>query len=468
MASAPPRPSSRISTIALPFSRRTRDVDLSGVGVMGDVRECFGDDEVRGRLDMRREPLAVGADADRDRRAAGERLDRGAESLVDEHGWMDAPCQVAQLPQGLAQLLLGFGDELGGLAVGDAGADELECETDAEQPLLSAVVEVAFEPATFVVSGADDARAGGAQLFELGTQLGVQAFVLEREPRGRPGCFEQRLLVGQVRVVHDRGELIADQGHRSAGRLGDLDLAPLLVDPGAAVGEPECELERRVADRSCERVADAAGLDVPELDDEVADGAASAPREEDADRESNRDATPDGAIEPEQCLLPACEPEEVGGRAGDELRAPEDGGESERPERPSHPRRGAPDAPHDEQHEDRAEDDEERREALPDRSEPVDLTDEQERRDMRRAVGAAARVRPDEQRQRPQQARRRRSRPLRPCRRGRRCGRSGRRAPCARTRPREQDQRQPDRRDRAASRERGRSCPRGTRRSPRR
>ena len=61
-----------------------------------------------------------------------------------------------------------------GAAVCEPAAGELEREPDPEQALLGAVVEVALEPPSLVVAGLDDAGAGGADLGELGAQLGLE------------------------------------------------------------------------------------------------------------------------------------------------------------------------------------------------------------------------------------------------------------------------------------------------------
>ena len=63
----------------------------------------------------------------------------------------------------------------GGATVGELSAGELEREPDPEQVLLGAVVEVALEPASLVVACFDDAGAGGADLGELGAELGLEA-----------------------------------------------------------------------------------------------------------------------------------------------------------------------------------------------------------------------------------------------------------------------------------------------------
>ena len=65
-----------------------------------------------------------------------------------------------------------------------------------------------------------------------------------------------------------------------AGR--QVERLALLVDPGVAIGKPEPDLERRVADGPGERVAHLPRLDVVQLHDEVAHVAARAMDEEEA------------------------------------------------------------------------------------------------------------------------------------------------------------------------------------------
>ena len=90
---------------------------------------------------------------------------------------MDAAGERAQLGERVDGFGVGLGEQLveGGAAVGELAAGELEREPDPEQVLLGAVVEVALEPAALGVAGFDDAGAGGADLGELGAQLGLEA-----------------------------------------------------------------------------------------------------------------------------------------------------------------------------------------------------------------------------------------------------------------------------------------------------
>ena len=60
----------------------------------------------------------------------------------------------------------------------------------------------------------DDARTRGAQLLESRSHFGLQALVLEREPRGRGNLIEQLLVDEQTGCVseHRHRAAVADQG----------------------------------------------------------------------------------------------------------------------------------------------------------------------------------------------------------------------------------------------------------------
>ena len=67
-------------------------------------------------------------------------------------------------------------------------------------------MQVALDPPALGLRRLDDPRARRAQLLEPGAQLGLQALVLQREPgRGARGGDELGL-VGQRRVVDERGD----------------------------------------------------------------------------------------------------------------------------------------------------------------------------------------------------------------------------------------------------------------------
>src|SRR5258708_36887855 len=79
--SAPPSPSSRIRRCRLAPSASTRTSYLGGLCVFGRVGEGFGDDVVGGHFDRAGQPsMNTNVELDRDRRAAGQRLERGAPS----------------------------------------------------------------------------------------------------------------------------------------------------------------------------------------------------------------------------------------------------------------------------------------------------------------------------------------------------------------------------------------------------
>ena len=160
--------------------------------------------------------------------------------------------ELPQLLQGRLRLVGRLGEQRSGgrVAVGlGLGAGEPEVVGEGQQALLGAVVQVAFQPAAFAVAGLDDADAGGAQLVELGERLGLQPFVLQRQP---DGGAELTLQVGQRRGVGDNRDpaAVANQGgDRAAGcgdRLGDRPAGGVHIVLG--VGQPVGDLELGIAD----------------------------------------------------------------------------------------------------------------------------------------------------------------------------------------------------------------------------
>ena len=173
-----------------------------------------------------------------------------------------------------------------------SSAGELEREPDPEQVLLGAVVEVALEPASLVVAGFDDAGAGGADLGELGAQLGLEARVLERERRGGADRLDELGVVEQRGVVDERGEpvaLVLEHRDGAAGLLGEDELASVGVDVASRLGEPEGELERGVAERARDRVPHLARLPRgAELDHQPGDPRPVHPRPQQTHEERDR------------------------------------------------------------------------------------------------------------------------------------------------------------------------------------
>ena len=242
--------------------------------VLGDVRQRLGDHEVDGRLDLGR------AGAPRSRRPRRGRARarpacarrRRAPGRSAPPGGCRARARAARRAPPAARLRPRR-------AARPLGRPRRPCAVrrswsaipDAEQALLCAVVEVALEPAALLVAGLHDPRARLPQLGELRAQLGLKPLVLEREPRSRAGRLEQRRLVEQHRVVDDRGEVVAHEVTARSRPRRERDVSAVLVDPDAPLGQPQRQLEGRVADapgRARRRTPPGPPL---ELDDEVAD-----------------------------------------------------------------------------------------------------------------------------------------------------------------------------------------------------
>ena len=58
--------------------------------------------------------------------------------------------------------------------------------------MLGSVVQVAFEPLALGIRGLDDTAARTPQLLEASTKIGLQPFVLERDPRRPEYLFTVR------------------------------------------------------------------------------------------------------------------------------------------------------------------------------------------------------------------------------------------------------------------------------------
>ena len=125
--------------------------------VLRDVRERLGDDEVHGRLDMRREAPGGRAHLDGNRRALGQRSYSRVEALVGEDRGVDAASELAKLAQCALCLRLCLVHEGCRLLVSvHSRPEQPKSHADPEQALLRSVVEISLEPSTLVVSRAHD------------------------------------------------------------------------------------------------------------------------------------------------------------------------------------------------------------------------------------------------------------------------------------------------------------------------
>ena len=164
------------------------DVDAHpvGAGVAGRVRQRLADDEVRGRLHRRREaPRGKRADLKVQCGPPGQVGDGRREAVAGQAVRVDPAGQVAQLDgrpvEGGDRRVERIGGPLGvrRQVPPRPGQDQ----TQRNQPLLGAVVQVAFQPVTLVHGGLDHPAPGGAQL-PLGVAALGEVAQVRREHRG--------------------------------------------------------------------------------------------------------------------------------------------------------------------------------------------------------------------------------------------------------------------------------------------
>ena len=125
---------------------------------------------------------------------------------------MDAPGELAQLARARRQLvgrLVQRGRRAPRGGGRDLGAGDPEREREVDQALLGAVVQVALDPAALGVAELDDPGPGGADLLELGPDLGLEALVLDRQAGGGRDRLDQLGLVVQGGVVDQGGDGVA-------------------------------------------------------------------------------------------------------------------------------------------------------------------------------------------------------------------------------------------------------------------
>ncbi len=211
---------------------------------------------------------------------------------------MDAAGELAQLVERDGELLL---------RVGDGGAErrpvvcrlrEAEAERECEEALLRAVVQVALEAAPLVVGGFDDPRPRCAHLVDGGPQLRLEPLVLQRHSRRSTRRVHELRLVVERRIVDDRGDpptAAIDPRDRAVSiGIRQLDREPFDVDVVGRLRKPVGDLERVVAERTRQALAQPAGLRrLTELDDQVGDAEPRQPAAEQPDEEAQRHA-PEG------------------------------------------------------------------------------------------------------------------------------------------------------------------------------
>ena len=250
---APPLPSSVTTTTTSPPWRLTCDGGVAGLGVAHDVGQAFGDDEVRGGLDRRRQALVeLDGRLDVQRRPRHQRLDRGADAALGQERGMDAARELAQLRERDRELLADLVDGAREPAVRQPRLEHPQVEREADELLLGAVVQVALDPPARVVGGLDDPQPRDPQLLHPRAQLGLQALVVDRQRGGRGGGGDELRRGVELGVVDDRRHahaLALDRGPRAAGAgVGQLDRAAGVVDEDLALGQPVGDVQRAVAE----------------------------------------------------------------------------------------------------------------------------------------------------------------------------------------------------------------------------
>ena len=206
-ASAPPRPSSAISTTSVDACRARRTSICVAPACFAGVRERLRDDEVRGRLDHRGRPLRdVGRDVDRDRARVGERRDRSLEPTVGQHRRMHSAREVAQLPERSLHPGPRLDDELArGLGIaGEALLRKAEVHAERNEPRLRTVVEVALDAAQIALLDVD--RPGARRLEHLDALLEPEAARNKSEDSDRDREPERRPHGPEVPAASERPE----------------------------------------------------------------------------------------------------------------------------------------------------------------------------------------------------------------------------------------------------------------------
>ena len=205
MASAPPVPSSAISSISDPFISLALIVTDDALALDG-VRDRLARDVVGGDLDL-----------------AGSRS-RGTDAMSTGTGVRVAsissagprpdsvriagctPGQLAKLGDGLLQLADRAAEQPLELRIGRSASISLgdaELDRQRDEALLRTVVQVALDPPALVVAGRDEAGTRLPDALELGLDLRLELGVLEGEPGCRCGGLDQLGIVEQDRVVDE-------------------------------------------------------------------------------------------------------------------------------------------------------------------------------------------------------------------------------------------------------------------------
>ena len=155
------------------------------------------------------------------RRAGGQRLERDRQPVVAQHGGVDALRDPRSSSSDAASSSRAVcSSSAYGLVGRHLAGDQPQHDRERDEPLLSAVVQVALELAARGVAGLDDPCPRGPQVAEPGAQVGLQALVLERDAGGGSDGADQFGLVAQRRVVDERGDTASRRARRRSSHAG--------------------------------------------------------------------------------------------------------------------------------------------------------------------------------------------------------------------------------------------------------
>ena len=266
-SSAPPTPSSAISTSSVPSRSRHAHGRGGRLRVLGDVGQPLR----RPRSTRRARSCSGGRigrlvrDGGGHRRARGERVQRGVEPVL-EHRRMHAAGQLAQLLRATRSARRTPPSRAPRRSTGPCGCG---CAASCELQRRRATSRCCAPSCRLrssrrrSASPASTIRAPRAlQLLEPRPQLGLQARVLERDRRRGGDAVEQLALVVERRVVHERGHaaaLAVDDRRRTpvAPARRSVDRPPVEVGPSVELGQPV--RERRASGRAARAPARRAG-----------------------------------------------------------------------------------------------------------------------------------------------------------------------------------------------------------------
>ena len=219
--------------------------DARGRGVLRGVGDRLTRDEPQRGFDERGVALPGIAHGDGHRQPRRQVLQRSREATVFEHGGMQTVGQGPQLGDRVARFAnaeLERGPEPLGIPVEQRG---LHLRRGAEQPLLSPVVQIAFDPPALVDLSLGDPLARCPHLFEL-------------HRHGSPESRVVELGGGLVEHCSRRREVIACRRHRGDGPAASVDDecvgaglrgVPIFGHPPCALCIPVRDPQRRVSER---------------------------------------------------------------------------------------------------------------------------------------------------------------------------------------------------------------------------